>query len=68
MDSKEIILNILSELSEIGETADLEEYYKRIFKQVLKSIKNYTYLHQNWLERNKGDINITDLKKVFKID
>jgi len=33
MKSKEIIVNILSELSEIGEEGDLEEYYQRIFKR-----------------------------------
>ena len=68
MTKKEIILNILSELSECGETSDLEEYYDRIFAKILKGIKTQTFLHENWLERNKSYINIEDFKKVFEID
>jgi len=68
MKPKEIILNTLSEISEIGETIDLEEYYKTIFKHILKGIKKETYLHEDLYERNKPYINIEDFKKVFELD
>jgi len=67
MKSKEIIINILSELSEIGEEGDLEEYYQRIFKKILKGMKRESYEHDCGWERGEVYINIEDFKNIFEI-